>query len=109
MIETLVALVILMIAFSFGIVIFMKVTTSGVSGKRMHATNRCKFLADSLIQVAERKDILLFQDGITYKVTFKPDPKTPEILIMNVVAEEKNGEQITKIQQLIQDHEKPKD
>lgn len=109
MIETLVALVILMIAFSFGMVIFLKVTTTGSSGKRMRTSNRCKFLADSLTLADERRDMMVFQDGITYKISFKPDAQQPEILIMDVLAEDTKGDQITQYQQLILDNEKPQD
>jgi hypothetical protein len=109
MIETLVALVILMIAFSFGMIIFMKVTTTGSSGKQMRTSNRCKFLADSLTLADERRDMTVFQDGTTYKIIFKPDAQLPGILVMSVLAEDIKGVQITKFQQLIQDHEKSQD
>jgi type II secretory pathway pseudopilin PulG len=109
MIETLVALVILMIAFSFGMVIFMKVTTTGSSSKQMRTNNQCKFLVDSLTLADERRDMTVFKDGISYKISFKADAQQPGILIMSVLAEDIKGDQTTHYQQLIQDNEKLQD
>jgi hypothetical protein len=104
MIETLVALVILMIAFAFGMVIFMKVTTSGSNGKIMRTGNRCQFLADSLMHADEKRDMQLLENGISYEVQFKQG-KQQGTLIMNILAEDLKGELITEYHQLIRDEQ----
>jgi len=104
MIETLVALVILMIAFAFGMVIFMKVTTTGGNGKTMRIVNQCQFLADSLINADEKKDMHLLQNGISYKVQFEKG-RRQGTLIMNIQAEDLKGKLITEYHQLIRDEQ----
>lgn len=105
MIETLVALVILMIA--FGMVIFMKVTTSGSNGKIMRTGNQCQFLADSLIHADEKRDMQVLENGISYKVQFKQGNQQGT-LIMNILAEDLKGKLITEYHQLIRDEQSQK-
>lgn len=105
MIETLVALVLLMIAFSFGMVIFMKVTSTGASDKKMRADNHCELLADSLMQADEKRDIHQVQNGISYKVSFRASEEQPDILVMNILAEDPKGTLITEYVQLIRNYE----
>lgn len=105
MIETLVALVLLMIAFSFGMVIFLRVTSTGPSDKKMRAHNHCELLADSLMQADEKRDIHLVQNEILYKVSFRAREEQPDILVMNILAEDPKGTLITEYVQLIRNYE----
>jgi hypothetical protein len=104
MIETLVALVILMIAFGFGMVIFMKVTTTGGNGKILRTGNQCRFLADSLMHADHKRDMHLLENGISYKIQFEKGHQQGT-LIMSILAEDLKGELITEYHQLMQDEQ----
>lgn len=105
-IETVVALLILMISFSAGMVIYNKVIGAGINAEGLRAASSAEFIADSLLMTGAREDqVLSEREGHLFEVKYTADPLRPGLMIMRVICRD-SSRVLAENTRLINAHEK---
>lgn len=84
LIETIIALLILMIAFSAGMMIFLRIVSSGVNDSKSSAGMEAEFLADSLANEHTYQSLQLAKGGNIFRVNYSTDQKHQGLIILSV-------------------------
>ncbi|NQX52074.1 hypothetical protein HQN86_00460 [Pedobacter panaciterrae] len=85
-IETVIAMLLLLITFSAGMVVFLRVTSTGVNDQRSRAKNLTELVADSLSATRNREDLRLERAGLQFQISYKADLERRGLIIMKVSA-----------------------
>jgi len=105
-IETVVALLILLISFSAGMVIYNKIIGAGINAEELRAASSAEFIADSLSHAGVQEDQLLQGNGgHLFEVRYTADPQRPGLTILKVVCRDSSKVLAENIR-LINAHEK---
>ena len=94
--ETIIALLILMISFSAGMVIYTKVMTSGVSNEQLRADNELMFVMDSLSMVGHFEPVRLIRKNKVVEVVYSPDEEFTGMLLMSAICTDEKGQVVVK-------------
>ncbi|RYE55653.1 MAG: hypothetical protein EOP48_09745 [Sphingobacteriales bacterium] len=90
-IETIIALLIMMISFSAGMVIYTKVLTRGVNNKQLRADNELLFLMDSLTTAGNFEPVRLIREEHVFEAVYTVDERFPEMLLMKMTCSDQQG------------------
>ena len=83
-IETIIALLILMISFSAGMVIYNRVVSSGVSNEKLRMENEVLFLMDSLEAAGVSDPLKIVKSSGVFEVSYTADERFPGMLLMEM-------------------------
>jgi hypothetical protein len=100
--ETIVAMLILMISFSAGMVIYNNILSAGVNDQAMRASLEVEFVADSLIRAGNEEAQQLSRSGLVYEVKYTADERNPGLVIMSVVCRDEQKRQLAENVRLIE-------
>lgn len=101
LVETLVALLILMISFSCGMAIYQKLLDAGMSETALGHSDRMQLIADSLEAVEAQRDVVLkFREG-SYEVRYVASPQYAGTVLMRVVCVDDAGRQLAVLNRFI--------
>jgi hypothetical protein len=104
-VETIVALLVLMISFSAGMVIYNKVLISGVNAKNMRNDNELVFLMDSLVTAAAEEPARILRPSGAFESSYLADERFPGLLLMEMKWIGTNGVIVAKRQKWIRRNE----
>lgn len=90
-VETVIALLILMISFSAGMVIYTRVMTSGVNNEQLRAENELMFMMDSLSVSGHFEPVRLTRNNNIIEVTYSEDEQFPGLLLMTASCTDEQG------------------
>jgi hypothetical protein len=107
--ETIVAMLILMISFSAGMVIYNNILNAGVNDQALHAGLEAEFVADSLVRIGNRGEHQLSRSGLLYEVKYTADERNPDLMIMSVVCRDEHQKQLAEKVRLIESDGKEQD
>jgi len=108
-IETVIALLILMISFSAGMVIYNRIIASGVNDLEMKAGLEAEFIADSLGMTGNREDMEIVRPEYTCQVRYSSSEGYPSLIRMSVTALDANHKVVAADIRLIAKDEKRED
>jgi hypothetical protein len=100
--ETIVAMLILMISFSAGMVIYNNILSAGVNDQAMRASLEAEFVADSLIRADNEDAQQLSRSGLVYEVKYTADERNPGLAIMSVICRDEHKKQLAENVRLIE-------
>lgn len=103
-VETIVAMLILMISFGCGMVIYNKILGAGINDQAMRAETETSFVADSLARTGDTSDRQLLRWGRTYQVKYTIERQYPGLKRMQVICREGN-QQLAEVYRLIESDE----
>jgi len=103
-IETVVALLIVMISFSAGLVIYNRIISTGVNDQQLHAGLQTVVVADSLLQVTDIQDQQLISGGQHFTIRYSA-AQFPGLMLMKVICTDGNGQQLAEQIRLIKQDE----
>ncbi|WP_285060248.1 hypothetical protein [Pedobacter ginsengisoli] len=107
--ETIAAMLILMISFSAGMVIYNNILGAGVNDLAMHSGLEAEFIADSLIRSGNMEAQQLSRSGLVYEVKYTADQRNPGLVIMSVVCRDEHKKQLAENVRLIESDGKGQD
>lgn len=107
--ETIVAMLILMISFSAGMVIYNNILNAGVNDLAMRSALEAEFVADSLIRAGNEDAQQLSRLGLVYEVKYKADELHSGLMVMSVVCRDEHKKQLAEHVRLIESDGKGQD
>lgn len=107
--ETIVAMLILMISFSAGMVIYNNILNAGVNDQALQGGLEAEFVADSLVSVGNEDAQQLSRSGLVYEVKYTTDERNPNLRIMHVVCRDEHQKQLAENIRLIESDGKGQD
>jgi hypothetical protein len=108
-VETIVALLILMISFSAGMVIYNRILSTGINDLKMNAELTAGVIADSLHRAGTFNDQRIQKEGVVYEVAFVNDQRYPELKVLKVICTDENNKPLAVYSRLINSNEKGQD
>lgn len=100
-IETIVAVLILLISFALGMMIYNKVMQSTYADVRLRANLEQGLVADSLIQAGTFKHELFKRHDLSFEVNYKAQEGYPELLVMDLQCFDGAGVKLSGITKII--------
>lgn len=91
LIETIIALLILMISFYAGIVIYTRVMLNGINNEQLRANAELIFLADSLNVAKNSEPLILVRNQKVYQFGYTTDERYAELLLMRMTCADEKG------------------
>ncbi|TCC99769.1 hypothetical protein [Pedobacter psychroterrae] len=95
-VETIIALLILMISFSAGMVIYTKVLTTGVNNGQLRADAEARFLMDSLSTARNTEPARLVRQKSVFELSYVVDERFPGMLLMKMTGTDEKGQVLTR-------------
>jgi len=107
-VETIIALLILMISFSAGMVIYTKVLAKGVNNEQLRAEAELMFLADSLIIERNADPIKLNRSQRIFEFGYIIDERYPQLMLMKMTCTDGKGLVLVEHLKWVRKHEEGK-
>lgn len=105
-IETVIALLILMISFSAGMSITGGITEAGVSDLALRADAEIEFIADSLAGSNQREETMRIQKpDQLIEIGYEGDSLHTGVILMKITSTAQNGKLLAKTERIIKNHE----
>lgn len=101
-IETVVAVLILLISFSIGMMIYNQVMQSTYSDSRLSANLEQDLVADSLIRSGVFETQVLKRKDLSYNIDFKTDENYPNLLILTMECQDQSGTRLAQLSRIIE-------
>lgn len=105
-VETIIALLILMFSFSAGMVIYTKLFANGINASELRADAELLFLMDSLCSSENIIPIKLVKNEHLFELQYFPYQGFPQLLLITMTCKDSNGATIRKRFRLITNREK---
>jgi len=101
--ETVIALVVLMISFSCGMVIYTKVLRTGIREESLRASLGLKALADSLVAcpIPSNEDMIFRKNDLTFELKYLSDQAYPGMKVLSITVRDELGKPIGEEWRLI--------
>lgn len=100
-VETIVAVLILLISFALGMMIYNNVMQSTYADIKSRANLEQGMVADSLIQAGHFEKELFKRNDLSYEVNYKAQVGYPELLVMELQCFDGSGQRLSGISKLI--------
>jgi hypothetical protein len=100
-IETIVAVLILLLSFTAGMVMYNKVVQSTYSGLRLRAQLQQGFVADSLAHSGGLEDGLVEREDIRFEVNYKAHDIYPSLLVMRLQGYDLSGNKLSEVVRVV--------
>lgn len=100
-IETIVAVLILLLSFAAGIAMYNQVVLSTYSGLKLRAKLEQGFVADSLVCAGKFEDGAVERQGMRFEVSYKAHDSYPALLVMHVEGYDLAGNKLSDLLQMV--------
>lgn len=100
-IETIVAVLILLLSFAAGMVMYNNVVQSTYSGLKLRAQLQQSLVADSLVCAGELQDGKVERQNIRFEVTYKAHDTYPALLVMRLQGYDLSGNKLSEVVRII--------
>jgi len=109
LVETIVALLILMISFSAGMVIYNRILSTGINDLKMKGEFTVSVIADSLQHTKVFQNQRIQKEGLSYELSYVNDQHHPGLTLLKVVCVSEDNKQLAASSRLIENNEKEQD
>lgn len=100
-VETIVAVLILLLSFGAGISLYNQVMLSTYSDVKLRANLEQAFVADSLIRAGGLEDQVLERDSLRFELDYKPSEAYPGLLVMRLQCYDLSGTKLSELRRMI--------
>ncbi|MBB5440943.1 hypothetical protein HDC92_004647 [Pedobacter sp. AK017] len=100
-IETIVAVLILLLSFAAGISLYSQVMLSTYSDVKLRASLEQGFVADSLISAGVFEDQVLQRGELHFELGYKPVERYPGLLLMQLQCYDLSGTKLSELRRMI--------
>ena len=104
-VETVIALLILMISFASGMVIYGQIVGSGVKQQQLQASMETELVLDSLLAIGQREGEVLRSSGRRIKLELRADERLIEAQVVQATCRDAQGNVLAEITKLIADED----
>lgn len=104
-IETIVAVLVLLLSFAAGIAIYNQVLLSTYSGIKLRANLEQGLVADSLVAAGgfDQQSQVIEKQDLRFEVVYKPSEAYPGLLMMHLQSYDLQGNKLSELRRLIRE------
>ncbi|WP_316812815.1 hypothetical protein [Pedobacter heparinus] len=100
-VETIVAVLILLLSFAAGISLYNQVMLSTYSDVKLRANLEQAFVADSLLSAGGFEDQVLERGPLRFELDYKPSEAYPGLLVMQLQCYDRSGTKLSEFRRMI--------
>lgn len=100
-IETIVAVLVLLLSFAAGMAMYNQVVLSTYSGLKLRAQLEQGLVADSLVCTGKYEDTIVERQDMRFEVTYKTQDTYPALLVMHLEGYDMAGNKLSELLQMV--------
>lgn len=100
-VETIVAVLILLLSFAAGISLYNQVMLGTYSDVKLRANLQQAFVADSLLRAGGFEDQVLEREGLRFELDYKPSEAYPGLLVMQLQCFDRSGSKLSESRRMV--------